>query len=143
MEQIETLQHQNSRLQQEHQELQITVERLQEEKQQETKQKEKEEEQSREPADKKYTLPRNATEYKRIIGQYLQDNGNLELELENLKSIYFQSIAVTTKMNLSTTGVMCNVSIGSLYEQAKKEKVKYKDYAKWIHEKMLRSGKGK
>jgi hypothetical protein len=73
---------------------------------------------------------------KEIIQQYLNDNYKLEKEIFELKRIYFYSIAVSTKMNLSSAGIHCNLDVGSLFEKALESAIQTPQWPQWIHQQM-------
>jgi len=82
------------------------------------------------------TVPTPAEGWKEIIQQYLKDNYRLEHELQDLKEIYFHSLAVQTKMNLSAMGQPSNVDIRTLFESVQAEKVPFSRWSSWISQRL-------
>jgi len=58
-----------------------------------------------------------------------------------LKRIYFYSIAVTTKMNLSSAGIHCNLDVSSLFDKALEEGIQSPQWPQWINQQMATSNK--
>jgi chromosome segregation ATPase len=75
--------------------------------------------------------------FKEIIQQYLNDNFKLEEELSELRNAYFHSLAVSTKINMASSGIHSNIDIQSLLEKALLEKVSFKEWPKWVGMQLL------
>lgn len=59
---------------------------------------------------------------------------SLREELDNVKRDLFYTTAVGIKLNLTYSGRSCNINIGSLYEKALAEGVKWQQWNRWIHD---------
>jgi len=80
---------------------------------------------------------------KGIIQQYLDDNYRLEEENKELKKVYFQMLAVNTKMNMMNSGLRVNGDISGeerclfthyldMFDEAMTAKVPIKKWPQWI-----------
>lgn len=58
-----------------------------------------------------------------------------------MKRVYFQSIAVSTKMNLANSGIACNLTVNALFEKMEAEGIGFKQWPQWIDKALTESAK--
>jgi hypothetical protein len=58
-----------------------------------------------------------------------------------MKRIYFQSVAVSTKMNLASSGLACNLTVNALYDKMEAENIGFKQWPQWLDKVLTQSAK--